>query len=896
MTDSVIPQARRLWNTGDTAIFPFKAVDGTGAAVALLPGYPTYAIISPSGIQVDTGVAQTLPTPGLYQVTFTIPLQAELSTPTLPWRVEVQILTARRSPKTLEYVFDVQNHTTDTTERRDIIETHLQGGDYRAIWRGDAVPDTLTLECYLTSSPDNPGVAPIPVPIQKTALQQSNRGMSVEYFFDITSTLFDPGVTSFFKNQFTLLWRTRDTPTSELQTQYQQLRVMKRAGFELVTGVRFMVDRFQQRLGSAYGISDGDICEALDRGLGMLNQWFPVSSPYYTDSLVPDSLKTFWIMLASWWMLSSQYMLAGSLAFNFCVAEDTWVRTDHGLFQLKHLNDANLSQDVIWDMMCSDLAGDSKVTFEDILKGVENELASGGEDHDAWVQTAETMARYIRNASKPDDGPRQENLFPHRRLDTPLGVQTPYALWDLGVHDVWSMRTHLGYDLRGTHNHPVLVLDSEMKLVQKHLSEVTSGDTAAVCIDPEQARDDSEYQDLSQVASAVEAMYPDAEVLLPDQMTRNLATVLGYMCATGTTVSIDTPEHHSQYVSAWCSTFGISFLGANARQVKAVQAYLRGIGYASNTRIPWSIMCAPLPATVQFLRTLFQGDGVYASGEPTYREGVPSDVGTYAVWTTKHERFRVELQQLLLRFGVVSYRPPGVDGKLSTVTMLGLGLNEYAARVGFVSAGSHHNPTQAELHLPPSVAFYLDTVIPKRLRGTLFQSRISYESLTRYMADAEHVLALKEAGVPVQRIQDLLRHRFLFVDIISVQPDGTAHVYDPSLPVQRIGLGAADPMSNLFYTNSLVTHNSGQSISLDQDLTGTIDASITRLVEWLNTHLTAAKLMLFRQQAHVGSLGVRPYRIVGPNARVYRMDSTATGSVGGPPNLQAVAQILGILS
>ena len=37
-------------------------------------------------------------------------------------------------------------------------------------------------------------------------------------------------------------------------------------------------------------------------------------------------------------------------------------------------------------------------------------------------------------------------------------------------------------------------------------------------------------------------------------------------------------------------------------------------------------------------------------------------------------------------------------------------------------------------------------------------------------------------------------------------------------------------------------------------------------------------------------------RIVGPNARVYRMDSTATGSVGGPPNLQAVAQILGILS
>lgn len=894
MSDSVAPQVRRLWNTGDTAVFPFRAVDGTGAAVALLPGYPTYAIISPSGIQVDTGVAQAMPTPGLYQVTWTVPLQAELSTPTLPWRVEIQIVTARRSDKTLEYVFDVQNHSTDTTERRDIIETHLQGGDYRAIWRGNAVPDTLTLECYLTASPDNVPTAPIPVPLQKSAMQQSNRGMNVEYFYDIPAAAFNPGTQSMFQNQFTLLWRTRDTPTSELQTQYQQLRVMRRNGFELVTGVRFMVDRFQHKLGSAYAMSDGDICEALSRGLGMLNQWFPVSTPPFTDSLVPPALTTFWVMLASWWMLSSQYMLAGSLSFNFCVDEDTWVRTDRGLFQIKHLTDANLSQDVLWNMMCAHVANTSDLSLDDIIKAATAAVDSEDADPDLWLEPVETAVS--AHAAAQAGGPKKENCFPRRRLDTPLGVQTPYALWDLGTRDVWEMRTHLGYNLRGTHNHPVLVLDSELRQVQKHLSQVKPGDVVAVAVAPEVEHADTEYQDLEFVVASVVAAYPNSGLQFPERMTTGLATVLGYLCASGTTPGFDDSENRSEYLVTLSATFGVSYLTASPLQIKAIQAYLRGIGYDGNKRMPWSIMCAPLPAARAFLRTLFQGDGVYVTGEPQYCESVPSDTGTYAVWTIPCNRMRADLQQLLLRFGVASYRAPVPTDKIATVSVFRKDVDLYAERVGFVGVGSKHVPTPSVTYLPPNVPLYLESVIPYRLLGSLLHTRVSYESLASYLADTDRVAELHAASVPVQRLLDLLEHRFLWVDVVSVQEDGTAHVYDPSIPVQRIAMLDVHPMSNLFYTNSVVTHNSGQSISLDQDLTGTIDASIGRLVDWLNTHLTAAKLMLYRQQAHVGSIGVRPYRIVGPNARVYRMDSTATGSVGGPPNLQAVAQILGILS
>ena len=46
-----------------------------------------------------------------------------------------------------------------------IIEAHLQGGDYRAIWRGNAVPDTLTPigELATATGDDNPSEAVLAV-------------------------------------------------------------------------------------------------------------------------------------------------------------------------------------------------------------------------------------------------------------------------------------------------------------------------------------------------------------------------------------------------------------------------------------------------------------------------------------------------------------------------------------------------------------------------------------------------------------------------------------------------------------------------------------------------------------------------------------------------------------
>jgi hypothetical protein len=88
---------------------------------------------------------------------------------------------------------------------------------------------------------------------------------------------------------------------------------------------------------------------------------------------------------------------------------------------------------------------------------------------------------------------------------------------------------------------------------------------------------------------------------------------------------------------------------------------------------------------------------------------------------------------------------------------------------------------------------------------------------------------------------------------------------------------------------------SGQSISLDYDQTGAIDSAISGMTEWLNTHVTPAKTMLFRQRSNVGVVGSRPYRLAtGMYNRVYKVDSTGSDGGMAPPGIMGVAQLIGL--
>jgi hypothetical protein len=202
-----------------------------------------------------------------------------------------------------------QNHD------RDLSESVLEGKAYRAVWRGDYDPEDISLECYYSKDPNSTSRAPISVPVLKADMTRVIDGDSIAYYYDIPAAAFKNGTTTLLDNKFTVLWNTRETQLSQEDQEYKQIRVIKRAGFEKITSLRFLVDRFQHRFGTAQYMSDGDLVESLVRGLGMFNQWYPYSD--YTPENFPQALDTFWTMFGAWWMLQSQRMLVAQLAFNF---------------------------------------------------------------------------------------------------------------------------------------------------------------------------------------------------------------------------------------------------------------------------------------------------------------------------------------------------------------------------------------------------------------------------------------------------------------------------------------------------------------------------------------------------------------------------------------------------
>jgi hypothetical protein len=158
-------------------------------------------------------------------------------------------------------------------------------------------------------------MAPIPHAnlLDKSMMTKVIDGDSIVYYYDIPASAFT--LWDALNNHYTALWTVRETIVSDVQVEYEQFRVIKKNMIQYMQSLRFMVDRFQHRLGTPQHISDGDLCEALTQGLGLFNGWFPVSNYTWVD--FPMQCATYWVMLSMWWMLGSQHMLQSQLSFSF---------------------------------------------------------------------------------------------------------------------------------------------------------------------------------------------------------------------------------------------------------------------------------------------------------------------------------------------------------------------------------------------------------------------------------------------------------------------------------------------------------------------------------------------------------------------------------------------------
>jgi DNA gyrase subunit A len=397
---------------------------------------------------------------------------------------------------------------------------------------------------------------------------------------------------------------------------------------------------------------------------------------------------------------------------------------------------------------------------------------------------------------KPDSE-REIDLTVLDRLGRPVHAS---RIFHSGEHPTLKVRTREGYELTGTHNHPVLCLVDMAGvplLLWKRLDELRVGDHAL----------------LSRVPRT-----PGAE-LNPSE--RSLAFLLGAFVSEG-----------------WASTTRAGFNNIDAEFFQTVlSAYDEHVGgprYVSERMIrsgsrlfeldvqnltsfgtsPLSFLLATRSAAKRvpeavwqgspafkraFLQALFTGDG---SSSLLPRSTIQVSYSSYS------ERLCAEVQRLLLEFGIISRRcKPSPRGENKLVLTNRREARLFAERVGFL--GLKQNKLRRDLRAIPteSRALSHDHVpfISEYIRGEAGGSWTDRDWLRRHNVDRierwerDRTVLLERIASPEVRqvVEPLVSGDYYYACVKSVAPAGVQPVY--SLRV--------DADDHSFLTDGFVSHN-----------------------------------------------------------------------------------------
>jgi intein/homing endonuclease len=923
--------------------------------------YPSFAIYAPSGLQVQSGVAQSFGNPGSYRVLWSVPVDCELSNDQQAWILQATFLDAKKQQYQLQADFNVVEKQITSQENRDLIRLGIENSPFRINWRGDSVPYSLTVSSFYSDSPDDLTRAPIPVPVVPTG--PILEGDSVAYIYDIPANVLKPGM-------YTMLWNVQETASSPSEMEFQQLRVIPRKLLQMIPQLKFIVGRFQAAFELPNFISDADYVEGLQHGLEFINQWHPISQYGYNEMMTTNGmsspLSSFWLMASAWWVLHSQHLVEVGLSFNMCLEENTLVATSRGLVKLKHLDEANLLTNMRQDIAKYSFADDKleylrKICVEQFLNGfgyTADDIIDAFDIDDSNMNVSSNLTRlgleFFRESTNPrtwavtspfyDELARKIGYVPEQNarkfsttytLDTPIGLQDPKYVWNIGKAKTIKIGTYLGYALEGTKDHVVPVMTKDSVIKEQKLYDVEPGTFLMIKRD---GYDEEKFWDVD-LTKAVEAAEEKAtscknesnvelaNYKLPTKMSVSLARVLGYMTSEGwlnrknyvfgfcntdaeliedflkhwkRAFGFDLPERESTNYITTAGNYCRYFSMANARVYK----YLLAIGFASHQapskEIPWCILQAPKKYARHFLQTFFEGDGCYSACQ---KKGYMT---RNVVFSSSSNVLRAHIQQMLLRFGIVSSNSITTDATVRSVTVSGADTDKYAEVIGFWKKGQDHTSgglfyTQ-KTGVPAQILTLIRSMNTKRgwvklKDGTCIRSPLG--SLCRDSNHPEWTCWYDRGGktISLERFKgyfefnrELIKEyhpevytkllayyklcdKYIFVPVTSWESGFEANVYDPSLP------GDDHPWSHYFYANGFVTHNSGATTSLDYDRTSGIESAMSRLREEMTQNLTPAKISYNIMLKGFGHLSVRPAQLRSYQNRVFRVETSAgTGS------------------
>jgi DNA gyrase subunit A len=405
---------------------------------------------------------------------------------------------------------------------------------------------------------------------------------------------------------------------------------------------------------------------------------------------------------------------------------------------------------------------------------------------------------FVPGATPESDNPVDLEVLD--RLGRPVRAS---MLFHSGEHPTLRLRTAEGFELAGTHNHPVLCLVDMAGvplLLWKLLEEVRPGDTVLISRTPR-----------VDVAEEIDAL---------SESDRNTALLLGAFVAEGfvsakragfnnidkdffdaVVGAYDAEVGGARYVYSRTIASG-SLL--HELDVQNLDAFMAGplagmIGTRSYDKaVPEQVWQGSAAFKRAFLQALFTGDG---SSSLLPRSAIQIS------YSTCSERLAKDVQLLLLEFGIVARLCRYAKGEIKVVISNRRDARLFATCVGFLGAkqaklerdlASMPETSRAlSRDFVPHVAAYIRAECGSRWVDRDWLRRHNIDRVERWEGAGTTILEKISSAEVRQVVEPLVGSDYFYGKVASVEPAGVQPVY--SLRVET--------KDHSFITNGFVSHN-----------------------------------------------------------------------------------------
>ncbi|WP_442934364.1 intein-containing DNA gyrase subunit A [Micromonospora sp. CPCC 205546] len=416
---------------------------------------------------------------------------------------------------------------------------------------------------------------------------------------------------------------------------------------------------------------------------------------------------------------------------------------------------------------------------------------------DARIRTAEGSVRI--GEIVPGAAPSSETDIELKVRDRNGDLVRASKFFHSGEHPTLKLRTREGYELTGTHNHPVLCLVDVAgvpTLLWKLLAEISPGDRVVI---QRTVPDEIGYPMLEHVEAAVLAGAFVSEGWVSERRAgfNNVDREFFVRVLAAYDLAVGGPRYVSQRTIA----SGSQLHELDVQDLSALRKSPLGdlVGARSAAKfVPEFVWQGPAAVKRAFLQALFEGDG---SSSLLPRNTIQVS------YSTRSERLAREVQQLLLEFGVVSRQCRYDSGEIKVVVTNRRDARIFAAQVGFL--GRKQAKLESELASVPATSTALSgDHVP--LVGDFIREhgatrwterdwlrRHNVDRIERWERDRDEIAARITDAEVLDVVEPLVDGRFYYAEVASVVDAGVQPVY--SIRV--------DTDDHSFVSDGFVSHN-----------------------------------------------------------------------------------------